>query len=188
MKNLFGVAVVCGVLMLAPVVSTAGSAESAYAVSDGERSTGGMVMLHTMSGVERFPCELPSDLSSMTGRDAWGLIPEGLRGSLRQRVELEREKLRAPSVMPLLGDANLSFNVLCSVTGVGLLLMVPPFVPLTPLLFSTLTLLSTNGTMGEWTQFSMFAFLTPFVGISLYVPTGVFVYSGYAGLVVATEA
>jgi len=187
MKNLLGVAVVCGVFMLAPVVSTAGSAESAYAVSDGERSAGGMVMLHTMSGVECFRCDLPSLPASLTPRDVWRMVPDGLRASLRGRVERERAMLQAPSVMPLLDGANLSFNVLCSVTGVGLLLMVPPFLPVTPLLFSTLTLLYTNGTMGEWTQFSVFAFLTPFVGISLYVPTGVFVYSGYAGLVVATD-
>ena len=102
------------------------------------------------------------------------------------RVEEAREKLRMPAGVPLRGDFNLSINILCSVTGIGVLLMVPPFLPVTPLLFSTFTLLYTNGTLGEWLRFSTFSFLSPFVGISLYVPSGVFVYVGYAGLVVAT--
>ncbi|MFO8132738.1 MAG: hypothetical protein R6U10_02210 [Thermoplasmatota archaeon] len=186
MKNLLGVAIVCGVLMLAPVVSTAGSVEAEDAVSDSERSAGGMVLLHMLSGVERFRCDLSPLPASMAAGDVWRMVPDGLRASLRERVELEREKLQAPPVMPLPGDFNLTVNFLCSVTGIGVLLMVPPFLPVTPLLFSTFTLLYTNGTLGEWLRFSTFSFLSPFVGISLYVPNGAFVYVGYAGLVVAT--
>lgn len=50
------------------------------------------------------------------------------------------------------------------------------------------TVLYTNGMLGEWLRFSTFSSLSPFVSIWLYVPNEVFVYSGYAGLAIATAA
>lgn len=179
-----GVVIACGVLMLPPVLSPAGSTVAPDLVSSGETGHG-LVVLHTMSGVERFRCELASRPGSLTPPAVWEMVPDELRASLHERVERERDMLEVPAGIPMLQGYNLTFNFLCSVTGVGLLLMVPPFVPVTPLLFSTLTLLSTNGTLGEWVRFSVFSVLSPFVGISLYVPNGLFVYTGYAGVAVA---
>ena len=105
----------------------------------------------------------------MEAADVWEMIPEKLRVSLQMQVEEAREKLRAPAGVPLLGNFNLSISIFRSVTGIGVLFMVP-FLPVTPLRFST------------------FSFLSLFVGISLYVPRGVWSisYRRYAGLVVAT--
>ncbi|MGC9308223.1 MAG: hypothetical protein ACP5FL_05525, partial [Thermoplasmatota archaeon] len=124
-------------------------AASAGTVSAGEARASGVVTLHALSGGERFRCVLPSTPASMAAADVWDMIPEKLRVSLQMQVEEAREKLRAPAGVPLLGDFNLSISIFCSVTGIGVLFMVP-FLPVTPLRFST------------------FSFLSPFVGISLY--------------------
>ena len=77
-------------------------------------------------------------------------------------------------------------NVLCTVKGVGLLLLFPPFIPITPILYAGLLILNTNGLMGMWNETADHAVMIPFVGLSLWL-SGVTVIQGISGLVIAVK-
>jgi len=162
-------------------------------------ASGVVVTLHTATGREHISCLVKGGAVAALGMRAsedavWGLLPTEQRDILRQRVAAERDQVVRRMVpaagygSELWGDYNLTFNFLCSVVGVGILLLLPPFLPLSLFLFATFLLFATNGTMGSWTYFVTFAFMAPFVGISFYAPNGAYAFVGYAGIAVGAKS
>lgn len=84
------------------------------------------------------------------------------------------------------GKSNIYVNVMCKVTGIGMGLLIPPFIPITPILFAAVgILLDTDGLMGHWTHMVHLAIFIPFIGLPLYfAPPALFLITGFAGIVI----
>ncbi len=82
-------------------------------------------------------------------------------------------------------DNSIYVNTLCKVTGIGEGLLLPPFIPVTPLLLVVGgVILDTNGAMGQWCHLLHIAIFIPFVGIPLYIlPPPLFIIGGFTGFV-----
>ncbi|MCD6448573.1 MAG: hypothetical protein J7L58_05990 [Thermoplasmata archaeon] len=84
------------------------------------------------------------------------------------------------------GEGGVYVNMMCKVTGIGMGLLFPPFIPVTPVLFAALgILLSTDGLMGQWSHMVHLAIFIPFVGFPAYfAPPALFIIAGFAGVVI----
>lgn len=134
------------------------------------------------SCVEKAINEAYQEISTMTVKD----VRNPLVSMLSKRLGVE-EDASLGELAEMLGNSGAVYvNAVCKVIGIGLLLLFPPFIPVTPLLFATFSVVTTEGTMGEWTHGAVLVFCMPFVGVSVYLlPQPMFVFTGFAGLVVA---
>ncbi len=84
------------------------------------------------------------------------------------------------------GDNNVYVNMMCKITGIGIGLLIPPFIPATPLLIAAGgTFLDTDGLMGHWVHMVHLAIFIPFVGLPIYFsPPALFLIAGFAGVVI----
>jgi len=80
-------------------------------------------------------------------------------------------------------DVEYFVNYLCSVKGVGLLFLFPPFLPITPILWAGLLIINTNGTNGEINEAVEQAFMMPFIGLSAWW-VQMYVFAGFAGVAI----
>ena len=74
---------------------------------------------------------------------------------------------------------------MCKVMGIGMGLLLPPFIPITPILFAMPgILLDTTGLMGHWTHVVHIAIFIPFIGLPAYFALPLFFIVGFAGIVI----
>jgi len=78
------------------------------------------------------------------------------------------------------------YNALSYVKGVGLLLLFPPYIPITPVLFAGLLIMNTRGVMGSWNETLDKAFMIPFVGLSVWA-SGAYVFAGFSGFTIGIK-
>ena len=152
--------------------------------------------------------------SNLEDVDLVEILPDDIKTSVEQMMDEEKEKLSTMSIgdfssrnliisilckrygldetMPFSELAttsdynNTHINALCTVQGFGILLLFPPFIPITPILYAGLLILHTNGTMGEWSSGVEHAFMMPFIGLSIWI-SGLYMFVGVSGLVIAFE-
>ncbi len=85
----------------------------------------------------------------------------------------------------LFGDENVHVNGLCKVTGIGGGLVIPPYLPITPVLIAVgAILLDTEGTNGHWCHTVHLAIMIPFVGGPIFIPPYYVIIAGFAGAVI----
>lgn len=103
------------------------------------------------------------------------------RGATAEKIQYLIEFLKEK-----FGEGGVYVNIMCKVTGIGMGLLFPPFIPITPVLFAALgLLLGTDGLMGEWSHVVHLAIFIPFVGFSAYfAPPALFLIAGFAGVVI----
>ena len=85
------------------------------------------------------------------------------------------------------GEGGVYVNMMCKVTGIGMGLLFPPFIPITPVLFAGVPglILDTDGLMGHWMHAVHLAIFIPFVGFSAYFSLpALFLIAGFAGVVI----
>jgi len=163
------------------------------------------VTIHTLQGKEKIIVDVPvSDLDAETipsYEDILSYLPDDQKNEILQQIEQEKQTLsnrmqkRTPmlnildskldhtAASSMFSDAEYYVNYLCSVTGVGLLLLFPPFLPITPILWAGLLIINTNGTNGEINKAVEQAFMLPFIGISVWWVQA-YVFSGFAGVAI----
>ena len=83
-------------------------------------------------------------------------------------------------------EGGVYVNMMCKVTGFGMGLLLPPFIPVSPVLIAVLgLLLDTDGLMGHWAHVVHIAVFIPFVGLPAYfIPPAFFFIAGFAGIVI----
>lgn len=163
------------------------------------------VTIHTLRGKEKIMVEVPvSDLDAETipgYEDILSYLPEDKENEILQQIEQDKQtlsnrmqkrtpmlniiesKLEHTAASTIFSDAEYYINYLCSVTGVGLLLLFPPFLPITPILWAGLLIINTNGSNGEINKAVEQAFMLPFIGISVWWVQA-YVFSGFAGVAI----
>ena len=95
---------------------------------------------------------------------------------VKELLELSKE---------LFGDENVHVNGLCKVTGIGGGLVIPPYLPITPVLIAVgAILLDTEGTNGHWCHAVHLAIMIPFVGGPIFIPPYYVIIAGFAGAVI----
>jgi len=111
-----------------------------------------------------------------------GLLDDILEDNIVDPSEIDR---LVDVLQEELKDNSIYVNTLCKVTGIGEGLLLPPFIPVTPLLLVVGgVILDTSGAMGQWCHLLHIAIFIPFVGIPLYIlPPPLFVIGGFTGFV-----
>jgi len=77
-------------------------------------------------------------------------------------------------------------NAMCRVLGIGGGILLPPFIPLSPLVIAApVVLLDTDGLNGHWFHGVNIAIFIAFIGLPTYIaPLPVFITVGFAGIVI----
>lgn len=92
-------------------------------------------------------------------------------------------RLKNTALGRMLADREYFVNYLCSVKGVGLLFLFPPFLPITPILWAGLLIINTNGMNGEINEGVEQAIMMPFIGLSAWW-VQMYVFAGFAGVAI----
>ena len=163
-----------------------------------------VITIHTLRAKERITVQIPcEDLNAEqipSYEQLLSYIPEEQRNEIMQRMESDKQALSSRmQKMPVLNllkgrlentasgnivtDAEYFVNYLCSVKGFGLLLLFPPFLPITPILCAGLLIINTNGTNGEINKAVEQAIMMPFIGFSVWWVQA-YVFSGFAGIAI----
>lgn len=85
-----------------------------------------------------------------------------------------------------LGDDSVYLNSFCEVKGIGGGILLPPFLPVSPVLIAAgAVLLDTTGVEGHWCYFVHLAIFIPFIGLPTYIlPPPVFIIAGFSAMVI----
>lgn len=162
------------------------------------------ITIHTLSGKEQRTINVPTSLlnnitkppsceeilsycspetknyiNTLINKDVTKLSRLTMPFSRLSTSQIER-KSSLPSSKP---TDDYFINYLCEVKGIGILLLFPPFLPITPILWAGLLILNTNGTMGEINQAVEQAVMMPFIGLSFWWVQAYF-FVGYAGIAI----
>ena len=186
-----------------PVMGTTCTLHQQVSVSPDSKvqTTEVVITLHSLKGRENVHLQIAVDDLEALGdqpdvEDILALLPEEKRGEIQQRLENDKTNLlelgkrtslfssqslwgRMRNVLPL-NDSWV--NYLCTVKGVGLIFLFPPFLPITPLLYAGLVVVNSNGTNGEINRAMEHAIMAPFIGVSVWWLQA-YVFAGLAGVV-----